>query len=254
MARSWPFAALLASLALGACTPAPDPAAVERQAGDDLFRKQDWIQAAAAYQRSLDANPKQEKTWEKLAAALMRAERRDQAAQALVKTLEFKKDAAQKAEVYRSAAGVFLQSAQRDQAKPYLLEALKLEPKDEASISWLGELAAFRGGARSNEMPAVAEELDEALVWYGKLIELKPESRAAWAHRRVVLVKYTNLLLERQRAAAESARQKRGAEQAAARERAATLGAKAQELAKQVEEIDRKLAELKKAQAAAAKK
>lgn len=253
MARSWPLPAVLASLVLGACTPAPDPAAVERQAGDDLFKKQDWVGAAAAYQRSLDANPKQEKVYERQAAALMRAEQRDKAAEALVKTLPFKKDAAQKAEVYRSAAGVFLQSAERDKAKPYLLEAVKLEPKDEASVSWLGELAAFRGGARSNEMPAVAEDLDEALGWYGKLVELRPDSRPAYAHRRVVLVKYTNLMLERQRAAAESARQTRGAEREEARARADGFASRAQELAKQVEEIDRKLAELKKAQAAAAK-
>ncbi len=253
MARIPLLASLLAGLALGACTPAPDPATVERHAGDDHYKKQEWTQAAAAYRKSLEANPKQEKTWEKLAASLMRAEQREQAAQALVKTLEFKKDAAQKAEVYRSAAGVFLQSAERDKAKPYLLEALKLEPRDEASISWLGELSAFRGGARSNEMPAVAEELDEALIWYGKLTDLKPESRPAWAHKRVVLVKYTNLMIERQKAALESARQKRGAEREEAKARAEGFAQRSEALKKQVEEIDRKLAELKKAQAAAAK-
>ena len=254
MARTSPLALLAATLALGACSSGPDTATVERQAGDDLFKKQEFVQAAAAYQRSLEANPKQEKVYERMAAALMRAEKRDEAAQALVKTLEFKKDAAQKAEVYRNAAGVFLQSAERDKAKPYLQEALKLEPKDEASVSWLGELAAFRGGARSNEMPAVAEDLDEALVWYGKLTELKPESRPAWAHKRVVLVKYTNLMIERQKAALESARQKRGADREEARARAAGFGQRAEAMKKQVEEIDRKLAELKKAQQAAAAK
>lgn len=254
MARSKVLALLLAGLAAAACNSAPDPATVSRQQGDDLFKKSDWAGAAASYQKSLEANPKQEKLWERLAAAQMRLEEREKAAQSLLKTLEFKKDAAQKAEVYRGAAGVFLQSVERDKAKPYLLEVLKLEPKDDATVSWLGELAAFRGGARSNEMPAVAEDLDEALKWYGRLIELKPDARTAYAHKRVVLVKYTNMLLERQRAALESARQKRKADQAEARERAAALGARAQELAGQVAEIDRKLAELKKAQAAAAAK
>ncbi len=251
LARTLPVT--VAALLLAACTPAPDPATVERQAGDDLLKKNEWVQAAAAYERSLAANPKQEKVYERLAAALMRADQRDKAAEVLVKTLQFKKDNAQKAEVYRNAAGVFLQSPERDKAKPYLQEAVKLEPKDEASISWLGELAAFRGGARSNEMPAVAEDLDEALLWYGKLTELKPESRAAWAHKRVVLVKYTNLMLERQRAAVESARQKRGAERDEAKARAEALADKARDLTRQVEEIDKKLAELKKAQAAASK-
>jgi len=253
MAHSKVLALLLSGLA-AACTAAPDPATVSRQQGDDLFKKSDWAAAAAAYQKSLEANPKQEKVWERLAASQMRLEEREKAAQSLLKTLDFKKDAAQKAEVYRSAAGVFLQSVERDKAKPYLLEVLKLEPKDEASVSWLGELAAFRGGARSNEMPAVAEDLEEAAKWYSRLIELKPDSRTAWAHKRVVLVKHTNLFLERRRAAEDSARQKRKADQAEAKERAALFGARALELSRQVEEIDKKLGELKKAQAAAAAK
>src|SRR5215208_2020012 len=97
----------LTLLALAACT--RDPSIVHREAGDDLLRGGDFAGAAKEFTESLKVDPRQPGVWEKLAFCRVKTGEKEAAAEGLVKLADFKPSDAQKAEVYRNAAGIFLQ-------------------------------------------------------------------------------------------------------------------------------------------------
>lgn len=232
---------------LAACK--PNPAIVHREAGDDLLRRSEFSGAAAEYAKSLEADPKQEKVWEKLAFSRAKAGEKVLAAEALVKLANLRPGEAQKADAFRNAAGIFLQGQTADQgnAEKYLVEAVRLDPKDEASLTWLGELASEKGGARLEAATPVPEELEKAIGWYGRLIELRPDATAPYVNRRIVLVKYLGHLAEEKHR--EETRQRKGgrdADAAGARERLARLETKSAELRRLLDETNAKLASLRK--------
>lgn len=243
--RPVPALALLALLA--GCK--PDPATVHRMAGDDLLSRSDFAGAATEYAKSLEIDPKQDKVWEKLAFCRVKTDEKDLAAEALLKTVELKPDDAQKAEVYRAAAGIFLQTLERAKAEKYLLEAVRLDPKDEASITWLGELASEAGGARFQLAPAVPEELEKAIGYYNRLIEIRPQGTAAHVNRRIAVTKYLNHVYEQKRMEQLVLRRSRRDPQAVAdvKKRIARLDEKAAELQKLLEESNEKLGKARKA-------
>ncbi|HTN54238.1 MAG TPA: hypothetical protein VML50_17645 [Anaeromyxobacter sp.] len=245
--RSLSIAALLVSAALGAgcLVSKPDPATEKRQAGDDALAKSDFAAAAAAYEASLAVDPKQEKVLERLASAYAHLDERDKAAAALARKAELQKDPAQKAETLRQVAGLYLQSADRDRAEPWLRQVLALAPDDDATITWLAELAADRGGARSNVAEANPADLDVALGYYDKLIALRPDSLTGYAHKRIVLTKYLGYVRKQQQAAEQSLGRARGSEQAAIREKIATAKGRAGELQAALDQVDQKIAALR---------
>ncbi len=219
-----------------------DPAVEHRKLGEELFGRSDFAGAAAEYAKSLALDPKQEKLWEKLAFCRIKIGENEAAAEALVKLADFKPVPAQRAEVFRNAAGIFLQGPDRVKAERYLAETVRLEPADEASLGWLAELAAEKGGARVDLAPAVPEELDSAIRYYTRLIELRPTGAAAHANRRLVLVKYLNYLGEEKRR--EELQPRRGRDAGAvaeARERVARIDAKSAELRRLLDESDARL-------------
>lgn len=239
---SFRMALALATLALvSACK--PDPAVVHRDAGDHLLARSDFAGAAAEYAQSLAVAPMQPKVWGKLAFARLKAGDRDGAAEALAKQAESETDPARKADAYRNAAGVHLQGADRDKAEPYLLEAVRVDPADEASLGWLGELASARGGARMQVGPIVPAELDKAIAYYGRIVALQPEARAAHANRRIAVVKYLRALDDER--AAQTARLSRAGKDAAAaadaKDRIAKSEAKRTELEKLLAESNARL-------------
>ncbi len=203
---------LAAVALLAACT--RDPAIVHREAGDDLLARSDFAGAAAEYAQSLALAPAQPQIWEKLAFAKLKAGDRDGAAEALAKHAELETTPARKAEDYRNAAGVYLQTPDQDRAERYLLEAVRAEPSDASSLAWLGELASIRGGARVQKGPVVPAELDKAIGYYGRVIAIHPEQRAALANRRIAIVKYLGALEDER--AAQAVRLKRAGKDAAA--------------------------------------
>ncbi len=206
--------ALAALAVLAACK--RDPAIVHREAGDDLMSRSDFAGAAAEYAQSVATTPAQPQVWEKLAFAKLKAGDADGAAEALAKKAEAETDPARKAESYRNAAGIYLQGVHAEKAEPYLLEAVRVDPKDETSLGWLGELASQRGGARVQTGPVVPAELDAAIGWYGRVIALRPDSRAAHGNRRIAVVKYLAALDDER--AAQTARLKRAGKDPAAAE------------------------------------
>jgi tetratricopeptide (TPR) repeat protein len=231
-----------------------DPAVVHREAGDDLLARSDFGGAAAEYAQSLAATPAQPQIWSKLAFAKLKAGDRDGAAEALAKQAESETDPARKADAYRNAAGIYLQNTDQDKAERYLLEAVRVDPADEASLAWLGELASVRGGARVQLGPVVPAELDKAIAYYGRVIALRPDARAALGNRRIAIVKYLAALEDER--AAQAARLKRAGRDAAAAadatDRIAKAEAKKTELEKLLAESNAKLSAARNAGATGA--
>ncbi len=244
------MALALAPVAVLAACSAP-PAAAQRDQGDELMQKSDFRGAAAAYGRSLELDPKQEKVWEKLAFCRVKTGEKDLAAAALVKLADFKPGNAQKAEVFRNAAGIYLQTPEQDKAEKYLLESVRLDPSDETSLNWLGELASQKGGARFQDQQAVPAELDKAIGYYDRVIQLRPDGKAAYANRRIVVLKYLGYLAdERGREQSRLARARRDPGAAAeARDRLARIDAKSTELRRLLDESNAKLAPKRKGSA-----
>jgi tetratricopeptide (TPR) repeat protein len=238
--------ALAALALLAACK--RDPSIVHREAGDELLARSDFAAAAAEYAQSLAAAPGQPEIWDKLAFAKLKAGDRDGAAEALAKRAEIETAPARKADAYRNAAGIYL-PGDGDKAERYLLEAVRVDPADEASLGWLGELASARGGARVQLGPVVPAKLDEAIGYYGRVIALRPDSRAAHANRRIVAVKY--LAAVDDDLAAQTARLKRAGKDAAAAadatERIARADAKKAELQKLLADSNAALSPAQKA-------
>src|SRR5687767_13896484 len=85
-----------------ACNKEPDLATVHRDAGNKHLKNSEWKQAADEYGQSLQADPKQEKVWEKKAYAHVQAGDIEQADATLLKSMEFMSDVAKKAEMYRN--------------------------------------------------------------------------------------------------------------------------------------------------------
>ncbi len=239
----------LTAVALLACK--RDPAIVLREQGDDLLQRSDYQGAAAEYEKSLAADPKQDKIWEKLAFCRVKTGEKDRAAEALAKLADLRAAPADKADVLRNAAGIYLQTPDQDKAEKYLLEVVHLVPADESSLTWLGELASQRGGARIELAPANPAELDKAIGYYGQLVALRPDSKPAHANRRIAVTKYLGWISD-EKWKQQSALKRAGrdaAAAAAARERIAQLDAKAVELKKLLDESNARLAPPKKAAA-----
>ncbi|MCU0685212.1 MAG: hypothetical protein MUF34_23725 [Polyangiaceae bacterium] len=241
----------LGALALGApaCEKKPDEAEIHRDAGREHLDKQEWAQAAAEYDLSLKADPNQEKVWEQKAYVHMQAGEKDKAAAAFAKTADFKKEPAKKAEVYRNLAGMFMQGeGELDKAENYFNEAIKIDPKDDASYAWLGELYSRRGGARANDAKAEPPHLEKAMQYYDKASAANPSNPNHYLNKRIVLAKLTQYEQNQKDLADGEARTsaKDPAKVAEAKAKAEQHTARADEYRKQMEETTKKFVEAQK--------
>jgi len=249
----------LGALAL-AGTPAckeepPTPAKIHLDKGDEFLADNKWKEAAEEYGKSVEADPKQEKTWEKKAYCHMMAGELEASEAAALKTMEFRPEPAKKAELYRTIANMYLNKGDRDHAEKSFNEAIKVDPSDDQSMSWIAEIWSQRGGARDMKAPAVPDALSKAIEWYDKVIALKPNDPAAYANKRIALGR----LMETEKVAkdaAEKAATDAGKDKAKADEataEAAKHAAKMDELKKTMDETTKKLVEANKAASAAKK-
>jgi len=177
-------------LALGgtvACKGEEDVGKAERIKGSNHLSKKEYKEAAAAYALSLQADPKQEKVWEKKAFAHLQLGETDKASESVLKILEMKTTPAEKAETYRTLASMNMQGGATEAAEKYFNEALKLEPKDEASLGWIAEIYAQRGGARSMAAPIVKADLEKSISYYDQVIVINPNSANTYLNKRVVM-------------------------------------------------------------------
>ncbi len=223
---------LCAALLLAGCDRTAKVAQEHRKKGNELYKAEKWQEAAAEFDLSLQADPKQEKLLMKKAVAHAKAKQMDLATETMLKTLEFKGDDKAKGEVYRNIGNMYLQSGPVDKAETYFLEALKVDPKDEAALSWLGEMFSQLGGARAQAAKAVPEHLEKAISYYDQAIAVNPASPNAYLNKRIALTKYLEFLrLEKEVADKEAEEFKKDKEKAAAAQ------ARSQELATRYETL-----------------
>lgn len=226
---------------------ANDPVSIHKEAGDKLLTAGEFSKAAQEYGQALQVDPKQEKLWEKKAFAHQQAGELDQYDEAFVKMLEFKPEVSQKAEMLRGLAGMYMQKQALDKAEKYFGEAVKLEPNDALSLSWIGEIYSRRGGARDPKAEAVPEHLDKALSYYDKVIAIKPEDPVPYVNKRVIMNKY--MAHERKAKEADEELLKKVKIKDKVEEIKASAEkhqARMDELKKQSDEISAKVAELQK--------
>jgi tetratricopeptide (TPR) repeat protein len=241
----------LGALALVGCQK-PDPIAIHRDKGDDLFAKEQYASAAEEYALSLQGDPKQDKLWEKKAVAHMKAGKPDEAAASLLKLLDNATTGKDRSEINRKVASIYLENKKPDEAEKYFLEAMKADPKDTDSLAWLGEIASTRGGARASQLVAEPKHLERAVAYYDQAIAINPTAPIPYVNKRIALFKYMGheqrlkLMAENE---SKATRDKATIEQAKAQ--IAQHQAREEDLKRQIDELGAKISELTKAAAAA---
>jgi tetratricopeptide (TPR) repeat protein len=245
-------ATALCAAGLVACNK-PDPAVTHREKGDELFDKEQWTAATDEYALSLQANPKQDKLWEKKAVAHMRAGKPDLAAASLLKLLDTAATAKDRAEIYRKVGGIYLETKKPDEAEKYFLEALKADPKDQDSLAWLGEISSTRGGARAGQVVAVPAHLDKAIAYYDQAIAVNPNALMAYVNKRIALFKYVGYEQRLRDAAEQDIKSARGnrAKIEQAKAQVEQHDARIADMKRQIDELGAKITELQKAAASA---
>lgn len=234
-----------------------DPSEQHHRKAAELFQKNEFAAAGDEYAEALKLNPKMDpKIYDKAAFAYMKGQKFDQSAEILLKTLELKKTDAEKMDVYRNIAGMYLQAAQDgEKAEKYFNEVLKMNPKDDQSLMWLAEIASNRGGARSMTAQIVPDQLQKAMDLYDKIIELTPAAPAPYINKRIALMKYIeNLLKQKQAVDADVEAHKNDKDKAAFedfKQQSADYQARIDELKPKLDELTKKLGEVQKAAKAA---
>jgi tetratricopeptide (TPR) repeat protein len=240
------------SILLTGCSKPEDPAAVHRALGNEYARKADWTAAATEYGLSVQANPHDRKVWELKANAHLRLGQLREAAESLAKPAEYTSDPTAKAECYRLVAGMYVEQKEFIEAEKAFSEALKFDPRDENSLSWLGEFASIRGGARSMTEPPDPVWLTKAIAYYDKVIAVNPENLFAYVNKRIALNKY--IVLEEQESALANRliylERKDASKVAAAQTRLTESTARIEDFKKEIEQLSTKIKEIQAAQKA----
>jgi tetratricopeptide (TPR) repeat protein len=232
-----------------------DPARVHRQKGIDAFKHERWAEAADEWAASLAAKPEQRELYEKQAFAAAKAGRLDEAAQTLQKTIAFKETPKDKLDVTRKIAAMYMQGNRPDKAEQHFLEILKQEPKDDATITWLGEIHSQLGGARAAVAPADLPHLEQAIAYYDQASALNPDNPTPYVNKRIALIKTVDYWQQKKNAADKEEAElpkKKKKEKAEAKARSDEFQAKIDELKPKLEETTAKLSEAMKKKAGAA--
>ncbi len=161
---------------------------------------------------------------------------------------------AEKKDFYSAMANLYLTSGRSEQAEQIFNEVLKLNPKDEGTLSWLAEIYMQRGGAKNMAAPLVDEHLQKALGYYDQVLAINPISFNTYVNKRVVMIRYLEnektLLRVAELEMAENAR--KPAKLAEAKAKAEASNARIQEFTAKLQELNQKMGEAHKAQKAAA--
>jgi tetratricopeptide (TPR) repeat protein len=266
------------------CADKPDPAKEHRIKATNHFNKKEFKQAVEEYDLSLQAEPNQEKSWKEKAFAHQQLAEHDKAAEALLKYVEYRKNPAEKTDLFRVIADEFRQSGKPEEAEKALLkvmesktdpvekgelyrviadqyrqagnlevaeqkfnEALKLNPKDESSLGWLGAIYSKRGGTENAATTAIPEHLDKALGYFDQVIALNPEYPFTYINKRIVMAKYMQYEQQQMEAANLEAKGiKNKAKAAEALASAAPHQQRALDFQKQFEELTQKFSDAQK--------
>ncbi len=185
--------------------------------------------------------------WEQKAYAHMQLKEYDQVEAAMDKLAEFKKEPAKKAQVLRNVGGMYMQAGDSEKAEKAFLKAVAVDPTDDQSLTWLGEIYSQRGGARSTA-PADPSALKKALEYYDKIIAIKPDLPSSYINERIVCVKLADYEQKQKDAALKDAAdaKKDPAKLQELQAAAADHQARLDQLKKQIDEVTRKFADAQK--------
>ncbi len=238
------------SIVLTGCSKPEDPAVLHRALGNEYARKTDWAAAAGEYGLSLQANPHDRKVWELKANAHLRLGQLRQAAESLAKPAEYTSDPIVKAEAYRLVASMYIEHREFVEAEKAFAEAFRFDPRDELSLSWLGEFASARGGARSMRDPPDPVWLTKAIAYYDQAISLNPNNLFTYVNKRVAINKYIAFEQQEQALADRLIHLERrdAFKVAAARTRLIESTARIEDFEKESEELSKKIKELQAAE------
>jgi tetratricopeptide (TPR) repeat protein len=244
--RGFVLLGALAALVTNGCK--PDVAEQHREKANELANQSQWRQAAEEYGLSLQADPKQGELWEQKAYAHLQVKEFDQVEAAMLKLADFRTEPPKKAAVYRNIGGMWVQQGMNDKAEPFFLKAAQIDPKDDQTLSWLAEIYAQRGGARSSSMAAKPEALDKTLEYLDKVVALKPAESAGFVNKRIALMKYMEYeQLQKAAAEKEAAQEKDAAKLSELKTRAEQAQAQLDKMKKQFDEVNQKIGEIAKA-------
>jgi tetratricopeptide (TPR) repeat protein len=246
------FGLMTLSTVLTGCSKPEDPAVVHRALGNEYARKDDWTAAAREYGLSLEANPRERKVWELKANAHLRLGQLRQAAESLAKPAEYTSDPIAKAEAYRLVASLYVEHREFEEAEKAFAEAFKFDPRDELTLSWLGEFASARGGARSPSDLPDPPWLTKAIAYYDQAISVNPNNLFSYVNKRIALHKYI-VFEQGEKALADRLIQleRRDASKVtAARARLAEATARIEGFENEIEELSQKIVELQATQKA----
>jgi tetratricopeptide (TPR) repeat protein len=172
-----------------------DAATAHHRLAVELYKKGEYAKAAAEYDEYTKLDPNvDELVQRKGAQAWAKAGQYDKCV-AILQRLADGKQGTEKVDAYRQIAGMWLQTAHDlDKAEDWFNRVLAMDPKDEASMGWLAEIAAARGGARNQAAPADPKMLDLALERFDKVLALNPNNIGTYVNKRIVYIKYLNYL------------------------------------------------------------
>ncbi|MFT3711361.1 MAG: tetratricopeptide repeat protein [Archangium sp.] len=246
---------LIAALTLSFVACKDEPFDTERIKGSELLKKDDFVGAATAYEKSLELKPDQDvKVWDRAAFANMKAGNYDKAAEVLEKSLARRPEQSAKLDTLRNVAGMYFQQADdKDKAEKYFQKVLEIDPKDEQALSWLAEISSVRGGARAQSAPADGTHLQEALKRYDAVIAVNPNKPDAYINKRIVYVKYIDMLNKQKLSILADAEAQKKDKEAydSMLEQAKDTEDRIAELKGQLDETTKKLGEVNKAAKAA---
>ena len=147
---------------------------------------------------------------------------------------------------------MYVEHKEFDEAEKAFAEAVRFDPRDELSLSWLGEFASARGGARSMTDPPDPVWLTKAIAYYDQVISLNPDNLFAYVNKRIAITKYI-VFEQQEKALADRLIQleRRDASKvAAARTRLTESTARIEDFEKEIEKLSKKITELVAAQKA----
>jgi len=246
------FSVLTLSGLLTGCSNPEDPALLHRALGNDYARNANWAAAAREYGLSLQANPREPKVWQLKANAHIKLGQVGEAAESLAKPAEYTSDPNAKAEAYRLVASLYVDQREFVEAEKAFAEALKFDPRDELALSWLGEIASARGGARLVSDPPDPTWLTRAIAYYDQAISVNPNNLFSYVNKRIAIHKYI-VFEQQEQAMAERLIQlerRDPSKVAAARTHLMDSAARIAGFEKQIEELSNKIKELQGAEKA----
>ena len=193
MSRITPLFLATTSLALLVVGCRESEADTHHRAAIKAYDLGDFATAAAEYDKVYELNKSLDERVQKKGAQAWAKAKEFARSAAIFERLANTKQGKERADLYREIAAMYMGAAgDFDAAEAWYKKALELEPKDDRIVSWLAELSAIRGGARSQTAEVKPEHLELALTRYDEAIALNPTQLSNYINKRIIFVRFVD--------------------------------------------------------------